>query len=434
VIRPAELIERKRDGGELASEELTELILGHASGEIPDYQLAAFCMAVYFKGMTTAETYAMTDAMVRSGATLDLHGELGRRVVDKHSTGGVGDKTSILVGPVVAACGVPFGKMSGRGLGHTGGTLDKLESIPGFRVELSKEEFVAQVREVGLAIIGQSPDLVPADKRLYALRDVTGTVDSIPLIAASIMSKKIAAGADAIVLDVKVGAGAFMKSIDDARKLAEAMAQLGERAGRRVVALLTDMDQPLGWAIGNALEVEEARQTLAGDDAPTDLYSLAVQAAGRLVALSDLGVDEQEGMRLAEQAIEDGTALAVFDRWIEAQGGDPSPDVLPRAAIVREVTADDGEGYVTEVSAIGLGRAALELGAGRRTTDDVIDHAVGIRCFAKRGDEVSAGQLLAEVHVRDEEAAVWAAQQVRDSITVAAEPPALRPIVLETIG
>jgi pyrimidine-nucleoside phosphorylase len=433
VIRPAELIERKRDGGELDAEELTELILGHASGEIPDYQLAAFCMAVYFRGMTTSETYAMTDAMVRSGATLDLHGELGRRVVDKHSTGGVGDKTSILVAPVVAACGVPFGKMSGRGLGHTGGTLDKLESIPGFRVELSKEEYIAQVRDIGLAIIGQSPDLVPADKRLYALRDVTATVDSIPLIAASIMSKKIAAGADAIVLDVKVGDGAFMKSIDEARKLAEAMAQLGKRADRQVVALLTDMDQPLGWAIGNALEVEEARQTLAGAEAPPDLFSLTVQAAGRLISLSDLGVDEQEGQRRAEEAIESGSALEAYERWIRAQGGDPSLDSLPRAPIVRDVTAE-GEGYVTEVSAIGLGRAALELGAGRRTKDDAIDHAVGIRCFAKRGDSVSPGQLLAELHVRDEDAADWAAGQVQAHIVLSAEPPPLRSIVLETIG
>jgi pyrimidine-nucleoside phosphorylase len=408
VIRAAELIERKRDGGELAPDELTELVLGHARGDIPDYQLAAFCMAVYFRGLTTAETYAMTDAMVRSGATLDLHRELGRRVVDKHSTGGVGDKTSIVVGPVVAACGVPFGKMSGRGLGHTGGTLDKLESIPGFRVELSKEEFVAQVRDVGLAIVGQSPDLVPADKRLYALRDVTATVDSIPLIAASIMSKKIAAGADAIVLDVKVGSGAFMKSIEDARSLAEAMGQLGERAGRDVVALVTDMDQPLGWAIGNTLEIDEARETLAGAEAPPDLFSLTVQAAGRLISLSDLGVDEQEGIRRAEHAIEDGSALAAFERWIAAQGGDPSPDVLPRAPLVREVTAES-DGYVTEVSALGLGRAALELGAGRRTKDDPIDHAVGLRCWAKRGDAVSAGQVLAEVHARDEDAATQAA-------------------------
>ena len=259
MIRVPELIERKRDGGELSSDELVQLMLGYAKGEIPDYQLAAFCMAVYFKGLSSAETYALTDALIRTGETVDLHGALGRKVVDKHSTGGVGDKTSIAVGPIVAACGVPFGKMSGRGLGHTGGTLDKLESIPGFRVELTTEEFIDQVRSVGLAIVGATADLVPADKKLYALRDVTATVDNISLIAASIMSKKLAGGADAIVLDVKVGDGAFMKTIDDARMLAEAMIELGARAGRRVVCMLTDMDQPLGEAVGNALEIREAR-------------------------------------------------------------------------------------------------------------------------------------------------------------------------------
>jgi pyrimidine-nucleoside phosphorylase len=431
VIRPAELIERKRDGGELTPEEITELVLGHASGEVPDYQMSAFCMAVFFRGLTTAETYAMTDAMVRSGATLDLHGELGRRVVDKHSTGGVGDKTSIVVAPVVAACGVPFGKMSGRGLGHTGGTLDKLESIPGFRVELSEHEFVKQVREVGLAIIGQSPDLVPADKRLYGLRDVTGTVDSIPLIAASIMSKKIAAGADAVVLDVKVGEGAFMKSLEDGRILAETMVQLGERAERQVVCLLSDMDQPLGWAIGNALEIKEAHATLSGS-APPDFYALVVRAAGRLLALADLRLTPDEGMERAEAALADGTALDAYERWVSAQGGDPSLDVLPRAPVVREVTFGQ-RGFVTGVSAGGFGRIALDLGAGRRHTDDVIDHAVGIRCWAKRGDTVEAGQPLAEIHARDEEAADRAAEQATALVTVSDAPPPPRPIILETI-
>jgi pyrimidine-nucleoside phosphorylase len=252
VIRAAELIERKRGGGELSDEEMTELVLGFTQGEIPDYQMAAWCMAVYFKGLNGRETHALTDAMIRSGDTLDLGAALGRRVVDKHSTGGVGDKTSLAVGPIVAACGVPFGKMSGRGLGHTGGTLDKLESIPGFQVELDTDAFVEQVRTVGLAIVGQTGNLVPADKKLYALRDVTATVDIVPLIASSIMSKKLAAGADAIVLDVKVGDGAFMKSIEDARILAEQMVDLGKREGREVVCLLTDMDQPLGAAVGNA--------------------------------------------------------------------------------------------------------------------------------------------------------------------------------------
>jgi len=265
VVHAAELIRRKRDGEELGRNELSELVLAYARGDVPDYQMAAFCMAVFFKGLNGEETFALTDAMIRSGETIDLGSALGRKVVDKHSTGGVGDKTSIAVGPVVAACGVPIGKMSGRGLGHTGGTLDKLESIPGFRVELTTEEFVAQLREVGVAIVGQTADLVPADKKLYALRDVTATVDIVPLIASSIMSKKLAAGAEAIVLDVKVGDGAFMRTIDDARVLAEQMRDIGVRAGREVTCLLTDMDQPLGRAVGNALEVDEARDTVRGD-------------------------------------------------------------------------------------------------------------------------------------------------------------------------
>ncbi len=432
MIRPAELIERKRDGGSLTPAEIGELVLGHARGEIPDYQLAAFCMAVYFRGLSADETLALTNAFVESGTTLDLRGELGRVVVDKHSTGGVGDKTSIVVGPIVAACGVPFGKMSGRGLGHTGGTLDKLESIPGFRVELSKKEFVEQVRDVGLAIIGQTDDLVPADKQLYALRDVTATVDSIPLIAASIMSKKIAAGADAIVLDVKVGDGAFMKSLEDARMLAESMIELGRGAGRQVVSLLTDMEQPLGWAIGNAVEIREARSLLAGEDSPPDLFSLAVQAAGRLVSLSDLGIDAEEGERRAERAIEDGSALAAYERWITAQGGDPSLDVLREAPVRTELTADRA-GFVAGVSALGVGRVALELGAGRRTKEDTIDHAVGICCFAKRGDPVEEGQPLAEIHARDQTSAEQAVDQIRPLIEISDESGPPRPIVLETL-
>src|SRR6266567_589600 len=305
-MHPAELIQRKRDGATLDAGELQELIRGYARGHVPDYQLAAFCMAVFFRGLTSEETFALTEAMIASGETLDLGKALGRRVVDKHSTGGVGDKTSIAVGPIVAACGVPFGKMSGRGLGHTGGTLDKLESIPGFKVELTIDEFVEQVRTVGMAIVGQTAELVPVDKLLYGLRDVTATVDEISLIAASIMSKKLAAGAQAIVLDVKVGDGAFMKSLEDARRLAELMRSLGEQAGKRVVCLLTDMDQPLGAAVGNALEVHEALETVRGRG-PADFTELVLDACGKLLALSDLEIDESEGRRRAEAAVNDGS-------------------------------------------------------------------------------------------------------------------------------
>src|SRR6187397_1370186 len=279
-IHAAELIERKRNGEELSAIEITELVPRYTRGETPDCQMAAWCRAVYFKGLSGRETHSLTDAMIRSGETLDLGKSLGRRVVNKHSTVGVGDKTSLAVGPIVAACGVPFGKMSGRGLGHTGGTLDKLESIPGFRVELTLDAFVEQVRTIGLAIVGQTGDLVPADKRLYGLRDVTATVDNVQLIAASIMSKKIASGAEAIVLDVKVGDGAFMKTLDDARLLADTMRELGERAGRRVACLLTDMDQPLGRAVGNALELLEARATLRGEG-PPDFTELVLTATGQ---------------------------------------------------------------------------------------------------------------------------------------------------------
>ena len=343
-------------------------MLAYARGDVPDYQLAAFLMAVYFRGLSTTETFALTDAMVRSGETIDLGAALGRRVVDKHSTGGVGDKTTLAVGPIVAACGVPFGKMSGRGLGHTGGTLDKLESIPGFRVELTTDEFVAQVREIGLAIVGQTANLVPADKMLYALRDVTATVDNVSLIAASIMSKKIASGADAIVLDVKVGDGAFMKSLSDAQVLGEAMLALGRRAGRDVVCVLTDMDQPLGCAVGNALEVREAVATLRGEG-PPDFAELVLDASAHLLALSDLGVDRAEARRLAEQAVADGSATAAYERWVRAQGGDPDVAALPTAPRVHEVRASRS-GYVGRLAALPVGLAALHLGAGRREKDD----------------------------------------------------------------
>ncbi len=431
MIRPAELIERKRNGEELSSDEISELILGYARGEIPDYQLAAWCMAVYFRGLSGQETHALTDAMINSGETIELGKALGRRVVDKHSTGGVGDKTSLAVGPIVAACGVPFGKMSGRGLGHTGGTLDKLESIPGFRVELTIDEFVAQVKEVGLAIIGQTGNLVPADKLLYGLRDVTATVDIVPLIASSIMSKKLAGGADAIVLDVKVGDGAFMKTLDDARILAEQMVDLGRRAERTVVCLLTDMEQPLGRTVGNALEIREAVETITGHG-PADFVELVLDACSRLLSLSDLGIDLDEGRRRAESAIADGSALQAYERWIRAQGGDPDLAALPQAPVVREVSAPR-DGVVARLRALDVGIAALELGGGRRTKDDALDHAVGVVCHAKRGESVRRGHLLADVHARDDDSAARGVEAVLAAYEFGDTAPHAHGILLDLI-
>ena len=431
MIPPAELIQRKRDGAELTAEEIGELVLAYARDDVPDYQMAAFCMAAYFRGLTPAETHALTDAMVRSGETIDLSA-LGRKVVDKHSTGGVGDKTSIALGPVVAACGVPFAKMSGRGLGHTGGTLDKLEAIPGFRIELGGDEFIRQVSEVGMAIVGQTADLVPADKKLYALRDVTATVDIIPLIASSIMSKKIAGGADAIVLDVKVGDGAFMKTLDDARELAEAMVELGRRAGREVVCELTDMDQPLGRSVGNALEIAEVLDTLDGEG-PPDLVELVVGASAHLLALSDLGIDVAEGRRRAEEALADGAARDVYQRWVRAQDGDPRREALPTAAVVRPVPAP-AAGYVGAIATTAVGLAALHLGAGRVRKEDAIDHAVGVVCLAKRGDPVESGSPIAEVHASDEESAARAVDEVAAAYSIVDVEPERRPIVLEVLA
>jgi pyrimidine-nucleoside phosphorylase len=431
VVHASELIRRKRDGERIPADELEELVLEYARGNVPDYQMAAFCMAVFFRGLDGAETFALTDAMIRSGETIELGAAIGRKVVDKHSTGGVGDKTSLAVGPIVAACGVPFGKMSGRGLGHTGGTLDKLESIPGFRVELTTEEFLQQVRDVGLAIIGQSANLVPADKLLYGLRDVTATVDNVSLIAASIMSKKIAAGADAIVLDVKVGDGAFMKTLESARELAQMMLELGKHAGREVACVLTDMDQPLGHAVGNALEIRETIATLRGAG-PPDFTELVLSACGHLLAFSDLDVDEQTGRERAVAAVQDGSALAMYERWIAAQGGDPAETALATAPVVQQLAAPRA-GFVRAIGAVDVGMTALRLGAGRRTKNDEIDHAVGVVCVKKRGDAVAAGEPIAEVHARDDASAARAADEVLAAYEFGDEAPPARPIVLETI-
>jgi pyrimidine-nucleoside phosphorylase/thymidine phosphorylase len=428
----AELIQRKRDGEELADADVRALVLGYARGGVPDYQMAAFCMAVFFRGLTARETFALTEAMVESGEQLDLEAALGRKVVDKHSTGGVGDKTTLAVAPVVAACGVPFGKMSGRGLGHTGGTLDKLESIPGFDVALDPERFVAQLREVGIAVVGQSARLVPADGLLYALRDVTATVDQRSLIAASIMSKKIAGGAQAIVLDVKVGSGAFMKTLDDARALAETMLSLGAEAGREVVCLLTEMDQPLGHAVGNALEVREALEAARGRG-PGDLSELVRDASAELVALSDLGLDAAASRARVDRVLADGTAEAVWGSWITAQGGDPDERALPEAPVVVELQAP-AAGAVTDLSAIAVGNAALHLGAGRARKADTIDHAVGVVCVRKRGDRVERGEPLARVHARDEASAERALAELAAAYSLGDEAPEPRPIVLERIS
>jgi pyrimidine-nucleoside phosphorylase len=426
-----ELIERKKDGGELTAAELEWFLAGYESGEIADYQASAFLMAICWRGLSPAETYALLDAMIRSGGTVDLAKRLGRRVVDKHSTGGVGDKITIAVGPVVAACGVPFGKMSGRGLGHTGGTLDKLESIPGFRVELTTEELVEQTRSIGIAVAGQSADLVPADKKLYALRDVTATVDEVSLIAASIMSKKIAAGASALVLDCKVGDGAFTRTLPEARRLAEVMRELGVRAGMDVVCVLSDMDQPLGRAVGNAIEVREAVETISGGG-PADFRELVIDACGQLLALSDLGVDEPEGRRRAEAAIADGAALAKYEEWIRAQGGDPDLNALPVAPVVATLDATDG-GFVRELRARKVALTALELGAGRHQAGDPVDHAVGVVCLKKRGDVVETGEPLAEIHARDDGAVAAARSALLAAYELGDEAPEPRPLVLEVI-
>ena len=402
-MRAVDIIIRKRDRGELMREEIRFFVDGIAAGSIPDYQAAAWAMAVLLNGMTPRETTDLTLAMAQSGETLDLSGVV-KIAVDKHSTGGVGDKTSLVVLPAVAACGLPVGKMSGRGLGFSGGTLDKMESIPGYRVDLSTEEFERQLKEIGLVLCGQSKDLAPADGKLYALRDVTGTVQSIPLIASSVMSKKIAGGAQAIVLDVKVGNGAFMSNLKDARMLADLMVKIGELAGRKVVALLSDMNQPLGCAVGNALEVREAIDTLRGGG-PDDFREHCLRVAVRMLALGEVAADEQAGRALAEQSLADGSALAKFRQLVGAQGGDVSyvddPAKLPRAALVEVVNAPRS-GSLSQVQARSVGEASVALGAGRAQKGDPVDHAVGFVIHHKVGDRVEKGEPLFTVHASDQ--------------------------------
>jgi len=426
----------KRDGGVLSDEQIDALIAGYVAGAIPDYQMSALLMAICWRGLNEAETLRLTQAMVASGDVLDPGAKLGRRIVDKHSTGGVGDKASLALGPIVAACGVPLGKMSGRGLGHTGGTLDKLESIPGFTVEIDESRFIKQVRDIGLAIAGQTGDLVPADKMLYALRDVTGTVESIPLIAASIMSKKIAGGADAIVLDVKVGSGAFMKDVEHARVLADQMIAIGHGSGREVRVLLTNMDRPLGRAVGNALEVREVVELLH-DRGPRDLRELVFTVAGMLLALSDLEISEEEGEERARSAVATGAALAMWERWIRAQGGNPDAP-LELGPVEHTVLAHEG-GTITEIDALTVGLAAVRLGAGRRTKQDTVDHGVGIELHASVGDQIAAGDPLLTVYARDDDSAHEAASSVLARVRIVGGAAGSRarkpsPVVIERRG
>lgn len=431
------LIERKKRGGELSASELRFLLAGLLDGTVRDYQVASWLMAVCWRGMTPAETLALTQAMVATGEELTWEG-LDRPTVDKHSTGGVGDKTSLVLVPLMAAAGAAFVKMSGRGLGHTGGTLDKLEAIPGFQCDLPLERMRAQVREIGCALVGQSPQLVPADRELYALRDVTATVDSVPLIAGSIMSKKLAGGARSIVLDVKWGSGAFMQTPDEARMLARELVRIGEGAGRRTRAVLSAMQEPLGRAVGNALEVREAIDTLRGGG-PADLWALTLELGSHLLRMAGLAADDAEARAVLTRLRDSGEGARLFATLIRAQGGDPAvvddPGIMPQAPHVVPVAAEGADAaWVAAADARALGDAALLLGAGRRTKADVVDPAVGIVLAARIGDRVEPGQPLAEVHARSEADGRAAAARIRAAFRLVPEPVSAPDAGYEVVG
>jgi pyrimidine-nucleoside phosphorylase len=431
-MRIVDLIEKKRDGGTFSRPELEAMVLGYVRGDVPDYQVAAWLMAVLLRGMAPQEVVALTEVMAASGEQLDLSA-IGRPVADKHSTGGVGDKTSLAVMPLVAACGVPVGKMSGRGLGFTGGTIDKLESFAGIRLDLSAAEFVGQLREVGIVITGQSADLAPADGRLYALRDVTGTVPSLPLIASSIMSKKLAAGAHVIVLDVKTGSGAFMRERAAARELALAMVDIGVAARRKMAAVVSDMSQPLGRTVGNALEVKEALDTLAGHG-PAAFSAFAVELASLIVSLA---TDGAQGRREVEQALHSGAARRRLRAMVVAQRGDTRAfddlERLPRSALqLPFVAASDG--YVARLDALTVARASIVLGAGRERKGEPIDLAVGVELHAKVGDAVARGQPIATLHANNAARADEANRLLDQAITISTEPVQAGPLILERIS
>ncbi|WP_143415208.1 pyrimidine-nucleoside phosphorylase [Geobacillus sp. E263] len=433
-MRMVDLIAKKRDGYALTKEEIEFIIRGYTNGDIPDYQMSAFAMAVFFRGMTEEETAALTMAMVHSGDVIDLSKIEGIKV-DKHSTGGVGDTTTLVLGPLVASVGVPVAKMSGRGLGHTGGTIDKLESVPGFHVEIDNDQFIELVNKNKIAIIGQTGNLTPADKKLYALRDVTATVNSIPLIASSIMSKKIAAGADAIVLDVKTGAGAFMKDLEGAKQLAKAMVEIGKRVGRKTMAVISDMSQPLGYAVGNALEVKEAIDTLKGKG-PEDLQELCLTLGSYMVYLAEKASSLEEARALLETSIQEGKALETFKVFLKAQGGDASvvddPSKLPQAKYQWELEAPE-DGYVAEIIADEVGTAAMLLGAGRATKESAIDLSVGLALRKKVGDPVKKGESLVTIYSNTENIEE-VKQKLAKSIRISQIPVAKPTLIYETIS
>lgn len=434
-MRMYDLIIKTREGQELSRDEVRFMVQGYTEGQIPDYQMAAWCMAVYFRGLSAETTAELTMAMVDSGETLTWP-ELGSEVVDKHSTGGVGDKTTLVLVPWVAATGVTVAKMSGRGLGHTGGTLDKLSAIPGFRSELSRTEFIRAVQRVGLAVVGQTGNLVPADKKLYALRDVTATVDSIPLIASSIMSKKIAAGASRIVLDVKVGGGAFMQEVSSAQLLAETMVDIGAKTNRCTVALVTNMDQPLGYAVGNALEVQEAIATLRGQG-PADLTELCLALGAEMLTQAGKSDSPKEGRQLLLEVMAEGLPIRKFRELIGIQGGNPAvvdnPKLLPAAPVTKEVFADQSA-YVTKIQARRIGLIAMDLGAGRERIEDEIDLAAGLEILVKVGDRVRQGQSIARIHGPTAIAVKRAFEEVQSAIQFSQAPVAPMPLILARVS
>jgi pyrimidine-nucleoside phosphorylase/thymidine phosphorylase len=434
-MRTVDLIQRKRDGAELSPEEIEFLVEGYTNGDIPDYQMSAFLMAVYFSGMSDREVSRLTECMLRSGDTVDLSQIPGVKV-DKHSTGGVGDKTSLIVAPLAAAAGVVVPMMSGRALGHTGGTLDKLESIPGFRTDLTAEEFQKQLAELGLCFIGQTDQFAPADRKLYALRDVTATVESIPLISSSIMSKKLAEGVDALVLDIKVGSGAFMKKQVDARRLAQSMVGIARRMDKKAQALITDMSQPLGYAVGNALEVMEASQTLQ-NAGPTDLTKLSIELAARMIFLGKKAATLDEARRTAEGRLVDLSGYKKLKQVVAAQGGNPQAldrfELLPNATGMREIASPRG-GYVSIIDARDIGAASNMIGAGRDRKEDAIDPAVGIILEVKVGEKVEAGSVLCRLYYTKEDRVEEAAGMVEDAFRISGQKPEERELILEVVG